>query len=170
MCKYIYVYIKWRYVNVKIYCSSTPNYTKFSIWTLNCASMNVHFKSTFNQQQILRSIFVNIWDRENPFTKESSFSTSASLQLENFVQQLQLAYCESAQIKELTLSWSDQYVWELSKCRNFKFILNHHPFPVYQQKENALGYKNIKECYWKQKAILVEETTKIVKLSHVVKL
>lgn len=64
---YIYAYIKWRYVNVKIYCSSTPCYTKFSIWTLTCVSMNVHFKSTFNQQQIHRSIFVNIWDRENPF-------------------------------------------------------------------------------------------------------
>lgn len=59
---------------------------------------------------------------------------------------------------------------ESSVNAEISFILNHHPFPVYQQKENALGYKNIKECYWKQKAILVEETTKIVKLSHVVKL
>lgn len=83
MCVNIYAYIKWRYVNVKIYCSSTPSYTKFSIWTLNCLSKNVHFKSTFNQQQILRSIFVNIWNRENSFIYKIIFNISASLQLEN---------------------------------------------------------------------------------------
>lgn len=168
MCVNIYAYIKWRYVNVKIYCSSTPSYTKFSIWTLNCLSKNVHFKSTFNQQQILRSIFVNIWNRENSFIYKIIFNISASLQLENFVQQFQLDYCRSAQIKELTLSQIN--VWKLSKCIIFKFLLDHHPFSSSPEKENALGYKNIKECYWKQKAILVEETTKIVKLSHVVKL